>query len=220
MKTPRIFFSVVAGVALSSSVQAQILTLDMDAIARMGEQLTQLQDQLNQQQEMVRNMTEGLTGLGDEFFRETENSMPERWEDAIGSSGRYGEAGRQILEQREAERLNTDPAEASRQLNDRLREAEATHLAMLQDVYENNNHQLREMQQLAARINTANSQREVNDLQARIQSSQGAIEANNMRLQNLEMLNHAETTVLDQQRREAFTDRAIREDRSTLRLVR
>ncbi|WP_427047285.1 type IV secretion system protein [Halomonas casei] len=220
MRTPRLFIAAAAYFAISGTAHAQIATIDVEAIMNMGKQLESMKNQLEQQQKMVRNMTEGLTDLGDEFFRETVNSMPENWEDALGSSGSYGSAGRQILAEREEERSNMDPADAPRQLNERLREQEATHLAMLQDVYENNSHQLQEMQQLASHIETADTQREVNDLQARIQTSQGAIEANNMRLQNLDMLNQAETTVLDQQRREAFTDRAIRSDRSTLRLVR
>lgn len=221
MKTPRIVISVVVGLALSSSVQAQIATIDIKAITEMGQQLTQLKSQLEQQKNMLRNMTEGLTGLGDEFFNDLNNSMPDSWEDVISPNGRYGQSGRDIFEDRERELEDMSPRDASRRIHARQNEQRAAQLAMLQDVYQNNERQMREMQLLSSRIETATTQRQVQDLQARILASQGAVEANNMRLNNMTMLRNAEADLLEQESYDAFHRRSTGGgEPSQLRLVR
>ncbi|WP_193061070.1 type IV secretion system protein [Halomonas sp. 3A7M] len=222
MKAPRLIVAVVACLAVSGPAHAQIPTIDVDAIFRMGEQLVELEKQLQEQQEMVRNMTEGLSGMGDQFFRDLEGAMPENWGGAMGPSGKYGAPGREILEDRNSSLESMTPSEASEHIAQRQREHEAANLAMLQEIYDNNNRELREMQDLAARIQTADTQREVQDLQARIQTSQGAIEANSMRLNNLSMLSKAETEILERESYESFHRRATGDEgeSSQLRLVR
>lgn len=221
MKTPRLLFAALTCVALTGPVNAQIATIDIDAISRMGQQLSQLEAQLNEQRAMVKNMTEGLTGLGDEFFRDLNNSMPNNWEDVISPSGRYGQSGREILNDRQRELDDLSGSEASSRIHERQREQQAAQLAMLQEVYENNERQMQEMQQLSGRIETAQTQREVQDLQARIQTSQGAVEANSMRLHNMTMLREAENELLEQESYDAFHRRATGDGGSSqLRLVR
>lgn len=217
MKAPRLLLATTVCFAVSGPVHAQFATIDVAAIAQLAQQITALESQLSEQRDMVRNMTEGLTGLGDEFFRDLNSSMPDRWEDVLDA----GERGRPILEDRERELSDMTPSEASRVIHERQREQQAAQLAMLQDVYEKNQRQLDEMRQLSNRIETADTQREVQDLQARIQASQGAVEANNMRLNNMTMLRQAEQDLLEEESYEAFHRRATGEGQeSQLRLVR
>lgn len=217
MKAPRLLLATTVCFAISGPAHAQFATIDVAAIAQMVEQVTALEKQLTQQQDMVRNMTEGLTGLGDEFFRDLNSSMPDSWEDVLDA----GQRGRPVLEDRERELSDLPPREASRVIHERQREQQAAQLAMLQDVYDKNQRQLDEMQQLSGRIETADTQREVQDLQARIQASQGAVEANNMRLNNMTMLRQAEQDLLEEESYEAFHRRATGDGQeSRLRLVR
>lgn len=223
MKAPRLLLATAVCLAVSAPVNAQIATIDVKAIAEMGQQLTALDNQLTEQRNMVKNMTDGLTGLGDEFFRDLNNSMPDNWEDVISPSGRYGQSGRDILDNREREYGDMAPNEASEHIREREKEQQAAQLAMLQEVYENNQRQMQEMQQLSGRIETAQTQREVQDLQARIQASQGAVEANNMRLNNMTMLRQSEADLLERESYDAFHRRATgdgNEASSQLRLVR
>lgn len=217
MKAPRLLLAATVSFAISGPVHAQFATIDVAAIAQMVEQVAALEEQLRQQQDMVRNMTEGLTGLGDEFFRGLNSSMPDSWEDVLDA----GQRGRPVLEDRERELSDMPPREASRVIRERQREQQAAQLAMLQEVYDKNQRQLDEMRQLSARIETADTQRQVQDLQARIQASQGAVEANNMRLNNMTMLRQAEQDLLEEESYEAFHRRATGDGQeSRLRLVR
>lgn len=217
MKAPRLLLASAICLAVSGPVSAQIATIDVKAITEMGQQLSALRNQLEEQRNMVRNMTEGLTGLGEEFFNDLNSAMPENWEDVLDA----GQRGRPVLEDRERELSDMPPSEASRVIRERQREQQAAQLAMLQDVYDKNQSQLEEMQQLSARIQTADTQRQVQDLQARIQASQGAVEANNMRLNNMTMLRQAEQELLEEESYEAFHRRATGEGQpSQLRLVR
>lgn len=217
MKAPRLLLASAICLAVSGPVSAQIATIDVKAITEMGQQLSALRNQLEEQRNMVRNMTEGLTGLGEEFFNDLNSAMPENWEDVLDA----GQRGRPVLEDRERELSDMPPSEVSRVIRERQREQQAAQLAMLQDVYDKNQSQLEEMQQLSARIQTADTQRQVQDLQARIQASQGAVEANNMRLNNMTMLRQAEQELLEEESYEAFHRRATGEGQpSQLRLVR
>lgn len=217
MKAPRLLLATAVCFAVSGPVHAQFATIDAAAILQLEQQFTQLKNQLEQQKDMVRNMTEGLTGLNDQFFSDLNQSMPDNWEDVLDA----GQRGRPVLEDRDRELSEMPPQEASRVIRQRQREQQAAQLVMLQDVYENNQRQLEEMRQLSARIETADTQRQVQDLQARIQASQGAVESNNMRLNNMTMLREAEQELLEEESYEAFHRRATGEGReSQLRLVR
>ena len=196
---------------LSSPAQAQIAVIDPAAIVHLTNQITEMAKQLETQKAMLENLTDGLGGWEYNSFGEYSGNLPKEWgdvySDALGGDSIYSSEAQSLLDALKNEIQGMDDQEATRHIQERIRQKNAIDRVMMQRVYDNQQLELSQMEELARDIEGATTQREVQELQARIQTSQGAIQANHVKLQNMQMLQEAQSRLLEDQQEDAVMRR-------------
>ena len=198
---------------LSSPVQAQIAVIDPAAIVHLTNQITEMAKQLETQKAMLENLTDGLGGWEYNSFGEYSENLPKEWgdvySDALGGDSIYSSEAQSLLDALKNEVEGMNELEAVEHIGRRIEEKNATDRVMMQRVYDNQQLELSQMEELARDIEGATTQREVQELQARIQTSQGAIQANHVKLQNMAMLQEVQSRLLEDQRDQAARNRLV-----------
>lgn len=196
------------GLGTMGSAQAQIATLDVNSIAQLQQlkqQYESMQNQLKNQIGQLEAMT-GTTGMGSvggNSAYDAAQKFPEQWGDVYGSGNAYDNTAQQTLDQLDSQTDNMSISEAQEYNRERSRLKNAHDRAVMQKVYDDNQAELANLNDLQQEIKTATTQKEIEDLQARINISQGTIGAQQMRLQNVVALQDAQGRMYDDQKRRA-----------------
>lgn len=199
-------------VALANPAYAQVAVFDASSLAHLATQISKMKDQLEEQKRMYEALT-GARSYNHGNFGQYGDNLPEEWGDvygdALGGDSAYQADAQSVLDALSSEVEGMNELEAVNHMNNRIREKNATDRVMMQRVYDNQQLELREMEELAQEIDSAQTQKDIQDLQARIQTSQGAIQANQVKLQNMAMLQEVQSRLLEDQREQAARNRLI-----------
>ena len=198
--------------ALATPAYAQVAVIDAGSIGHLLTQIEEMRNQLETQQRTLEALT-GSRSYNHGNFGQYGDNLPEEWGDAygdaLGGDSVYQADAQSVLDALSNEVEGMNELEAVNHMNNRIREKNATDRVMMQRVYDNQQLELREMEELAQEIDSAETQKDIQDLQARIQTSQGAIQANQVKLQNMAMLQEVQSRLLEDQRDQAARNRLI-----------
>ncbi|MGM0988557.1 MAG: type IV secretion system protein [Pseudomonadota bacterium] len=198
--------------ALATPAYAQVAVVDAGSIGHLLTQIEEMRKQLETQQDTLEAMT-GSRSWNTGSFNEYSENLPEEWgdvyNDAMGGNSQYSGEAQSVLDSLREEVEGMNELEASRHINERIKEKNATDRVMMQRAYDNHQLELREMEELAEEIEQAETQKEIQDLQARIQTAQGAIQASHVKLKNMAMLQEVQSNLLEDQRDQAARNRLV-----------
>jgi type IV secretion system protein VirB5 len=213
---------IVSAVLGCASAQAQIPVTDMLSIQQQiqqvvawGQQLTAMQSQLTQQQQMYQSMN-GSRGMGQLFNDPSlKNTLPTNWQqvyDAIKNGGYAGLTGnaKTIRDSnaiyncagRTGSQAGTQSAQSVSTLCQGGLNRAAQDEAFAQDAYAASQSRLDNIQNLMGQINESSDPKAIADLQARIQAEQAMIQNEQTKLQMFKMLADAKHEQMNQQKYE------------------
>lgn len=204
---------VVFAFSFSGGAFSQVATIDSNSpmqLAKMKEQLENMVNQLKQQKKEFDAIT-GNTGIGRILGNDGQilsNKIPKSWNDALNSSDFMNEAKNTM------NKMNSDvdkgtSRSAVRRTNRKMKRNDAQNQAVMKQLYNDQQSEMRNLKQLQNAISKANTPKEINDLKARINVAQGSISSQQMRMQNLAKMQESQTEMNKQQRHRAFSRRMV-----------
>lgn len=177
----------------------------VESIAKMVEEINQLQAQLSQAKAMYASFN-GARGMAQLLNNPAlKNQLPGDWQAVYRKvqSGGYSGLSGAAASIRDAEKLaNSSVKDAKSSINQRQADKYATDKAMGLQAYDLAKARLDNIQALMGNIDSATDPKAIADLQARISSEQATIQNEQTKMQLMSMLQNAEEKLIAQQKRD------------------
>lgn len=195
-----------AGIPVVDAVGNQMrMTNHLESIAKMIEEINQMQAQLAQAKAMYASFN-GARGMAQLLNNPAlKNQLPSDWLKVYNKvqSGGYSGLTGAAAAIRDAEKLaNSSVKDAKTSIQQRQANKYATDKAMGLQAYDLAKARLDNIQDLMANIDSATDPKAIADLQARIATEQATIQNEQTKMQLMSMLQGAEEKLIAQQKRE------------------
>ncbi|CAZ15882.1 probable conjugal transfer protein (plasmid) [Xanthomonas albilineans] len=195
-----------------------MLANTIQQISYMTKQLAEAKAQVQQLKQQYEALT-GSSGMGNLLPNSASTlreNLPENWSkvysDAMNSSSSITDSAKQLLGKFDYQIANMGRGDALTFIRQQMREKGAYDRTMAETAYNNQMHELQDIETLTRQIDSTTSMKQIADLQARIQTAQGAIQGEAAKLQLMSMLQTSQDRLLQSQQENAVRRYTIGEE--------
>ncbi|KXV66904.1 hypothetical protein AD949_01155 [Acetobacter orleanensis] len=206
-----------------SSFAQGIITQDPQGFAQkaaqFGEQIANMASQLEQAKAMLTSMTGNgnfLSNLAPGMLDQLKDVLPSNWQnvydDAMGAGSSLASSANQINSTFSNKLGSMDKLQALQYVMMQSRNQGGYDRAMAQQAYNGINQTWENLRKISGEIDSVGTEKESLDLQNRLQAASGQVQTQVAQVQLMQMLQNAQTKLLEAQKEQAATQYALGED--------